>query len=358
MSLLKTAGLVYNLLKARYANKTSPVMASIYITSKCNLRCSYCYVVDTKYSKQLLKANYTYAELTSIIDEFYALGTRLVFLLGGEPMIHKEFDRIIEYLHKKGIVTHVLTNGMFIHKHLEPLKKYADQICVSLDGVGVANDVMRGFGVYAKAIKNIELAKAAGIKVRIHSVLTRHNLDNFEELAKVAKDLRIPITISPPNLHVKNNNYSGNNLEEGIQITDEEYRSFWIRYRNLKKRGYPIGNTYKAIDLAINWPVGYHEAIRENTTLPAGYKTLRCVESELYVGLSADGTLYKCMAEGVFNGPNIKKIGVQEAWKQRRESRGDCVSCSFMNTLEYSLAGRMKKEAIWNALKFEFFNRI
>ena len=358
MSLLKSAGLAYNLLKAGYAKNGRPVMTSIYITSKCNLKCSYCYVVDPKYSRQQLRANYTFAELVPIVDEFYALGTRLVFLLGGEPMIHKEFGKIIEYLHKKGIVTHVLTNGMFIHKHLEALGKYADQICVSLDGVGLANDVMRGHGVYAKAIGNIKLALAAGIKVRIHSVLTRHNLENFEDLAKVAKDLGIPITISPPNLHVKNGNYNGNNLEDGIQITDDEYRAFWKRYRELKQQGYPIGNTYKAIDLAINWPVGYHEVIRENTKLPAGHKTLRCVESELYVGLSADGTLYKCMAEGVFKGPNIRKLGVREAWKQRRESRGDCVSCSFMNTLEYSLAGRMKKEAIWNALKFEFLSRI
>lgn len=358
MSLLKTAGLAYSLLRARFTNSTKPVMASFYITSKCNLRCSYCYVVDPKYSKQLLKANYTYAELVPIIDEFYSLGLRMVFLLGGEPMIHKEFDKIIEYLHKKGIVIHVLTNGMFIHKHLDALKKYADQICVSLDGVGIANDVMRGVGVYEKALANIKLAIASGIKIRIHSVLTRHNLDNFEDLAQVAKDLKIPITISPPNLHSKNQNFSGNNLDDGIQISDEEYRGFWVKYRDLKKRGYPIGNTYKAIDLAINWPIGYHDVIRKDTKLPAGHKTLRCVESELYVGLSADGTLYKCMAEGVFKGPNIKKLGVREAWEQRRKARGDCVSCSFMNTLEYSLAGRMKKEAIFNALKFEFLNRI
>ena len=358
MSYRKTAGLAYNLLKAKITGKNDPVMASIYLTSKCNLRCSYCYVVDDKYSQQQLGAHYSYAELTPIIDDFYDLGTRLVFLLGGEPMLHKDFPRIIEYLDKKGIVIHVLTNGMFIHEHVDALKKYVDQICVSLDGVGVANDVMRGFGVYDKALENIRIAIAAGIKIRTHSVLTRHNLDNFEDLAKVAKDLRIPITISPPNLHAKNQNFSGNNLEEGIQITDEEYRSFWRRYRELKQRGYPIGNTYKAIDLAINWPIGYHEAIREDTKLPSGYKPLRCVEGERYVGLSADGTMYKCMAEGVFKGPNVRKLGVKAAWKERRESRGDCVSCSFMNTLEYSLAGRMKKEAILNAVKFEFLGVI
>lgn len=353
MSYRKTAGLAYNLLKAKITRSHKPVMASIYITSKCNLRCSYCYVVDTKYSQQQLGAHYTFAELKPIIDDFYDLGLRMAFLLGGEPMAHRDFPKIIEYLHHKGIVTHVLTNGMFIHEHVDVLRKYADQICVSLDGVGVANDVMRGFGVYDKAIENIRIAIAAGIKTRIHSVLTKHNLDNFEDLAKVAKDLGIPITISPPNLHVKSQNYSGNNLESGIQITDDEYRSFWRRYRKLKEEGYPIGNTYRAIDQAINWPVGYHDVIRKDTKLPANYDLVRCVESELYTGLSADGTLYKCMAEGVFKGPNVRKIGLKEAWKQRQEGRGDCVSCSFMNTLEYSLAARMKKEAIFHALKFE-----
>lgn len=61
-----------------------------YQTNRCNLRCSYCFVIDECIDKAILEAEYEKQELFHIIDEFYEMGTRMIFLLGGEPLVHPD----------------------------------------------------------------------------------------------------------------------------------------------------------------------------------------------------------------------------------------------------------------------------
>lgn len=346
----KILNLTYNLFKLKFSNASRPVMLSLFITNRCNLRCSYCFIYDEKVPIKTRNSEFTLDELKEIIDDFYRLGTRMIFLLGGEPLVHKNFGEIMEYIHKKGIVIHVLTNGFFIGKKIDELK-FADGICVSLDGVGETNDCQRGKGVYETAISNIEKAKNAGLKCRIHSTLTRANLDRFEELARVAKEIGVMITVSPAH-------YVEAGGKNELLIQDEEYRAFWRKYFKLKKQGYPIGNSFYAIKTMIDWPLGYREVMRQNTKLPNGYKRpIYCVNAKYYAGLSADGTLHYCLRPGMPTGPNIKDVGVFKAWETMVKARPDCYSCASTNTIEYSLSSCLNGEALVNAIKFQFLFR-
>ncbi|MEN6374692.1 MAG: radical SAM protein [Smithella sp.] len=342
--------LSYNLFKLKFSNASKPVMLSLYITNLCNLRCSYCFICDESIPKEIRSAEFSLDEIKKIIDDFYSLGTRMIFLLGGEPLVHKEFGNIMEYIHHKGIVVHVLTNGTLIDKKINDLK-FADGICVSLDGVGETNDCHRGKGVYEKAITNIEKAKTAGLKCRIHSTLTRANLYKFEELVYVAKKLGVMITISPAH-------YVDAGDDGGLIINDDEYRAFWERYLVLKKQGYPIGNSVFTIQTMIDWPLGYQKTMMKNTKLPDGYRRpISCVNAKYYAGLSADGTLHYCLKPGMPVGPNIKDVGVHKAWDTLVKTRPNCFACASTNAIEYSLASYMHSDAIWNALKFQFLIR-
>ncbi|MBU4185295.1 MAG: radical SAM protein [Proteobacteria bacterium] len=344
----KILNLTYNLLKLKFSNASKPVMLSLYITNKCNLRCSYCFIQDEKVPQEVRNSEFTLEEIKKIIDDFYRLGTRMIFLLGGEPLVHKKFGEIVEYIHRKGIVIHVNTNGTLIDKKIDELK-FADGICVSLDGIGEANDSHRGKGVYELAISNIEKAKSVGLKCRIHSMLTRANLHKFEELVHVAKELGVMITISPAH-YIE----AGNNKE--LIIKDDEYRAFWGKYYELKKQGYPIGNSLYTIEAMINWPLGYGEIMMKNAKLPEGYqRPIPCVNSKYYVGLSADGILHYCLKPGMLIGPNVKDVGVLNAWETLVKTRPDCYACASTNTIEYSLSSCLHKSAIANAIKFQLF---
>lgn len=340
----KTLNLAYNLFKLKFTRKKKPIFLSLFITNQCNLRCPYCCILEPSLPKEILQAHFSLEEIRNILDEFYRLGTRLVFLLGGEPMVHKHFDEIMMYLHQKSMLVEVLTNGLLIHKHIDVLKT-AHSVCVSLDGIGEINDRLRGEGTYDKIVANIKIAQQANIKCRIHAVVTRDNLKRLKDFLTLAQEIHVPITFSPP-LHV------GKSACNDIHISDDEYREFWKEYRLLKEQGYPVGNTYRAIDAAINWPIGHHEIMMKDTPIPDHYRPIPCVDAEYYCGLSADGTLHTCIPLGPYNGPNIREMGVEKAWNYIVKNRPNCLACNKLCIFEYSLSVKLNGSSVLNALKF------
>jgi len=85
----------------------------------------------------------SFEELTSVIDAFYREGGRCLYLEGGEPFLWHDrshrLDDIIDHAHRRGYLTVVVyTNGTF------PLHTSADTVFVSVDGLQVTHDLLRG----------------------------------------------------------------------------------------------------------------------------------------------------------------------------------------------------------------------
>lgn len=348
--LTSAAALTYRLLRCKLTGRKEPVFVCFYLTNRCNLRCRYCFVVDDKIDKEILSAEFTREEAFRFVDEFYSLGTRMMFLLGGEPLLHKHIGDIVDYIVRKGIVLHVVTNGTLLAERVEAVKK-AHAVCVSLDGVGEVNDCLRGEGVYERAMAGLKKAREKGVRCRIHSVVSRSNLQRFEEMAKLAGELGVPLTVSP-STHI------GGTDVEPLRITDDEYRGFWTKYRELKNQGYPIGNTFKAIDAVRAWPIGFHERMTDDTPLPGGYrKPARCVSGDIFCGLEPSGTLYYCVQLGCYRGPNVRESGLRGAWEILVRDRPNCVSCASINTVENSMTMRLDPGALLGLLKFRFLKK-
>ncbi|MBN1818518.1 MAG: radical SAM protein [Sedimentisphaerales bacterium] len=347
---LVNLNLIYRLCRLRITGRKEPIFVCFYLTNRCNLRCKYCFVIDEKIDKKILSAEFTREETFHFVDEFYALGTRMMFLLGGEPLLHRHIGDIVEYIVAKGIVLDVVTNGTLLGEKYEAVKK-AHAVCVSLDGVGEVNDGLRGEGVYERAMAGLKKAMEHGVRCRIHSVVSRSNLQRFEETAKLARELGVPLTVSPPT-HIGKADF------EPLNITDEEYREFWQKYRELKKQGYPIGNTFAAIDTVRTWPIGYHEIMMDDTPLPRGCKKpVRCVSGDIFCGLEPSGTLYYCVQLGCYRGPNVREVGLRKAWEMLVEDRPKCLSCASINMIENAMMMRLDPGAILGLLKFRFLKK-
>ena len=87
------------LLKANLNKKHIPFMLELQVTRACNLSCDYCYAdLENLYDK-----DYSLQDIKDIIDEFHSMGTRVVRLLGGEPLARKDIGEIIRYLRSKDI---------------------------------------------------------------------------------------------------------------------------------------------------------------------------------------------------------------------------------------------------------------
>lgn len=117
----------------RYANNLSrglyPIHLQLIITNKCNLKCPYCSCGECDRSQEMEMDFFVEA-----MDKFVSRGLQSVTITGGgEPQMHQDFDKIVDYIHGKDICLGLVTNGALSHKWpVETFHKF-EWIRVSFD---------------------------------------------------------------------------------------------------------------------------------------------------------------------------------------------------------------------------------
>lgn len=162
----------------------------ISVTDRCNFRCSYCMPKDvfTKDYPYLPHASLlTFEEITRIAGQFAAHGVQKIRLTGGEPLLRKNIEILIEQLaalrtpdgHALDLT--LTTNGSLLKRKAAALKAAGlNRLTVSLDGLDDAvframNDV--DFPVQ-DVLDGIEAARAAGLgPIKVNMVVKRGTND-------------------------------------------------------------------------------------------------------------------------------------------------------------------------------------
>ena len=158
----------------------------ISVTDRCNFRCNYCMpkeVFDKDYRYLPHAALLSFEEITRIARVFVAHGVQKIRLTGGEPLLRKNIEGLIEQLAAlRTAEGHALdltltTNGSLLARKARALKAAGLQrVTVSLDGLDDAvfrsmNDV--DFPV-ADVLAGIEAARDAGLgPIKINTVVKR-----------------------------------------------------------------------------------------------------------------------------------------------------------------------------------------
>ncbi len=158
----------------------------ISVTDRCNFRCTYCMpksVFDKDYRYLPQDALLSFEEITRIARIFAAHGVEKIRLTGGEPLLRKNIEALIEML--AALKTHdgrpmdltLTTNGALLPKKARALKAAGLQrVTVSLDSLDdtifrAMNDV--DFPV-ADVLRGIDAAVEAGFDpVKINMVVKR-----------------------------------------------------------------------------------------------------------------------------------------------------------------------------------------
>jgi GTP 3',8-cyclase len=164
----------------------------ISITDRCNFRCVYCmpkevYGRDHVFleRKELL----SFEEIARVTAIFAELGVRVVRITGGEPLVRRNVEQLVEQLHAiPGLELALTTNGALLPQKAEALARAGlDRVTVSLDSIDddafrALNDV--DFPVQ-KVLEGIDAAAAAGLPVKVNAVVKRGaNDDGIVRLAE------------------------------------------------------------------------------------------------------------------------------------------------------------------------------
>jgi cyclic pyranopterin phosphate synthase len=166
----------------------------ISVTDRCNFRCVYCMpkeVFGSAYRFLERRELLTFEEITRVAGTFVALGVEKLRITGGEPLVRRDLERLIEQLSPLGADLTLTTNGSLLPTKAEALAKAGLQrITVSLDSLDDAtfqalNDVDFPAG---RVLEGIDAAAAAGLPVKVNCVVKRGVNDG--ELTALAEHFR------------------------------------------------------------------------------------------------------------------------------------------------------------------------
>src|SRR2546430_16836054 len=111
------------------ASTDHPVLAHIIPIRRCNLSCTYCNEFDN-FSKPVPTE-----EMFRRVDRLASLGTTIITISGGEPLLHPELDEIIRRIRRHGVMAGLITNGYLLTvERIERLNRAGlDQLQISIE---------------------------------------------------------------------------------------------------------------------------------------------------------------------------------------------------------------------------------
>jgi MoaA/NifB/PqqE/SkfB family radical SAM enzyme len=141
------------------------VMAHIIPMRRCNLACAYCNEFDATSKPVPLET------MNQRLDQLARLGTSIVTISGGEPILHPELDDIIRRIRKNGMIAGLITNGYLLTaERIERLNRAGlDHMQISIDNVTPDDVSKKSLKVLDKKLQL--LSEHAEFHVNINSVV-------------------------------------------------------------------------------------------------------------------------------------------------------------------------------------------
>lgn len=177
----------------------------IEITNVCNMYCKHC----MNNSGNHLWEGLPKADMLHLISELNEQGIMHIYISGGEPLLYKGIDEVLEYAHSLGTKITLATNGLEIMNHIDTIARCVEIVSISLDGIGDTHDYFRGVpGAYEQVVKRIKALNDIGVKTKISSIIWKQNMNQLEDIVVLAKSLgtmKLNFNVLVPVGRAKNN---------------------------------------------------------------------------------------------------------------------------------------------------------
>jgi MoaA/NifB/PqqE/SkfB family radical SAM enzyme len=168
-----------------------PIMAHIIPIRRCNLSCAYCNEYDDV--SKPVPADVVISRINRLAD----LGTSIITLSGGEPMLHPDLDEIIAAMRRRGVMACMITNGyLLVPERVQRLNRAGlDHMQISIDNVMPDEVSKKSLKVLDKKLEI--LAEHADFHVNINSVVGGgiHNPDDALVVGRRAIALGFSATV-------------------------------------------------------------------------------------------------------------------------------------------------------------------
>jgi radical SAM protein with 4Fe4S-binding SPASM domain len=274
------------------------------ITLACNLKCLHC--GSTAGGRRARELNTE--EALQVCADLKAAGTGGVALMGGEPLLRKDFFAIASRVRELGMELSVITNGTVHSQEIfAGLKRLAPRaVAVSLDAADPAlHDRIRGVkGAFEKSWAFITRCLAEGLPVSV--ITTVHKL-NLKELAPL-RDLLKGRGIA---WQVQTAGAEGGRFSRELLLDPEEFYAVGLFVESCRRE-------YAAEELPVigAHDLGYNSALLGNVSLCEEWDG--CQAGRSVAGLRSDGEVLGCLAinDARFSEGNVLRTPFAEIWNR------------------------------------------
>lgn len=244
--------------------KKKPILGTVIITDRCNLKCKHCSV------NNITAIVHPYEKVKGEMQQLYDMGVRILFFCGGETFLWKDGDKtlrdlVIEAKKMGFLIVNVVTNGTFPIDLPE-----ADLILLSVDGDREKHNEIRG-ETYDLIMKNIENATADNIC--FYMAINQINKGTIRDVCEKARDMKNVRAVSF-NFHTP---YPDT---RELALSKEEKAACCEVITQMMKEGAPIFNLKSAFPYLIEnkFPTPCHQCvvIEDGKVSVCG----RCIEVE------------------------------------------------------------------------------
>ncbi len=157
-------------------------LATLYLTERCNSRCVTC-----DYWRHG-RIDMDFAAVERLAPSLRRLGTQIVVLSGGEPLLNPDWPRIAGYLKSQGLAVWLLTSGLSLAKHAARAVQLFESITVSLDGTDRETyAAIRGLDAFDKVCEGVRAAAGRGVAPGLRVTLQRTNYRQLGRFVDVAR---------------------------------------------------------------------------------------------------------------------------------------------------------------------------
>jgi MoaA/NifB/PqqE/SkfB family radical SAM enzyme len=256
-----------------------PILVHLIPIRRCNLSCTYCNEFDD-FSKPV-----PIETMRQRIDQLAGLGTSVITMSGGEPMLHPELDSLLSHVRSRKMVAGVITNGYLLTAdRIQKLNRAGlDHMQISIDNVMPDEVSKKSLKVLDKKLQL--LAEHAEFHVNINSVLGGgiNNPDDALVVGKRAIELGFTSTVGI--------------IHDGdgqLRPIGEKEREVFLALKQLEKSHYSQVNYFQddiAWGRAHNW---------------------KCRAGARYLYICEDGLVHYCSQQRGYPGKALAEYTVED----------------------------------------------
>ena len=277
------------------ASTDHPILAHVIPMRRCNLACAYCNEYDDRSKPVPLET------MRQRLDRLADLGTTIITISGGEPLLHPDLDEIIAHARRRGMIAGMITNGYLLTaERVERLNRAGlDHLQISIDNVMPDEVSKKSLKVLDKKLQL--LAEHADFHVNINSVVGGGIRNPQDALVVGRRALELGFTSTVGIIH--------NGDGQLMPLADQE-RSVYGAMRAMEKASYARINYFQD-----NIAHG-----RENDW--------RCRAGSRYLYICEDGLVHYCSQQRGYPAKPLLDYTRDDIRREYRTAKGCAPRCT------------------------------